>query len=127
MSSFTDHLLLEDLGDGTFQLLKEFRYHVGDEDSNNVICVPRNFTTDFASVPRIFWNVIPPYGRHGKAAVVHDYLYATNGLHGRFNRQRCDEIFLEAITVLGVGAIKRQIMFRAVRMFGQKPWEACSK
>ena len=123
MSSFTDHLLLEDLGDEHFELLQRFRYRVGDESSNEIIDVPRGFITDFASVPRLFWNVIPPYGKHGKAAVVHDYLYGTNGLYGRYSRARCDAIFLEAMAVLGVGVIRRQIMFRAVRAFGFTAWQ----
>ena len=125
MSSFTDPLIIIDEGGEDFTLAERFRYRVGGLNSNEIVDVPKGFRTNFASVPRIFWNIIPPDGKHGKAAVVHDYLYSTHGLFGRYSRQRCDEIFLEAMEVLGVGAIKRNIMFRAVRWFGKSAWDKC--
>src|SRR5262249_35732270 len=39
------------------------------------IMVPRGFVTDFASVPRLFWSLLPPIGRYGYAALFHDYVY----------------------------------------------------
>ena len=39
--------------------------------------VPAGFETDFASVPRAFWSVFPPYGPYTKSAVLHDWLYVT--------------------------------------------------
>lgn len=127
MSTFTDPLDLRDNGDETFSLLSRFRYHVGEIGSGEVIDVPPSFKTDFASIPRLFWNIIPPYGKHGKAAVIHDYLYRTGGYFGRYSRKRCDEIFLEAMRVLGVGAFKAGIMFRAVRIFGASSFQPFPK
>lgn len=61
MTSFTKPLIVTPLEDGErWELVEEFEYHVGSVDSNEVICVPQGFITDFASIPRIFWNILPP-------------------------------------------------------------------
>jgi hypothetical protein len=120
MSSFTTPLILTPLDDGErWRLVEPFEYHVGEEGSGSMIRVPAGFETDFASVPRFFWRILPPWGRYGKAAVVHDYLYGSHAC----TRERADEIFLEAMTVLGVPAWKRNVMYRAVRWFGQAAWD----
>lgn len=50
------------------------------DKSEPIIRVPAGFVTDFASIPRAFWVVLPPTGKYGKAAVVHDYLYVMGGI-----------------------------------------------
>ena len=35
------------------------------------------FMTDFASIPRPLWSILPQWGRYGNAAVVHDFGYWT--------------------------------------------------
>jgi Asp-tRNA(Asn)/Glu-tRNA(Gln) amidotransferase A subunit family amidase len=86
------------------------------------IAVPAGFVTDFASVPWGFWNLEPPLGDAGKAAVVHDYLYATRGLQGRFSRAQADGIFREALRALGVPLCKRALLWAAVRLGGAGGW-----
>ncbi len=120
MSSFTTPLVLEYLDGRTWRVAEEFVYHIGAEGSGMAIHVPKGFETDFASVPRVFWRVLPPTGDYGKAAVIHDKLYKD----GSGNREWCDGVFLEAMTVLGVSLIKRQIIYRAVRLFGWIAWNA---
>lgn len=80
--------------------------------------VPAAFVTDFASVPRLFWNIFPPWGKYSKAAVVHDYLYVIGGC----TRAYADYIFLEAMEVLGVNICTRRIMYSAVRAGGWIYW-----
>ncbi len=82
--------------------------------------VPRGFMTDFASVPRAFWPVLPPTGQYGPAAVIHDYLYR-NGLTSRAD---ADWTFREAMERLGVGWFTRQTMYLAVRSFGWAAYHA---
>ena len=119
MSSFTDPLVITPLDDGrTFRLVSEFDYHVGSETSSDYIHVPAGFVTDFASVPQPFWSAIPPWGKYGKAAVVHDYLY---GCKDR-SRKAADGVFLEAMCVLGVPWWERTIMWAAVRIGGYWAW-----
>jgi hypothetical protein len=115
MSIFTRPLIVSPQTDGkTWTLVEPFCYDVGFEGSKNTIDVPAGFITDFASVPRPFWWIIPRWGSYGNAAVVHDYLYQT----GTKSRKYADEIFLEAMKVSGTSWICRHIMFLAVRIFG---------
>ena len=41
---------------------------------HQMIVIPKGFQTDLASVPRIFWVILPPFGAYEAAAVLHDYL-----------------------------------------------------
>lgn len=58
--------------------------------------IEKGFTTDLASVPRIFWPVIPPFGRYARAAVLHDYLLQENWV----SIETANEMFFEALDVL---------------------------
>ena len=79
------------------------------------IVVPKGFVTDFATIPRILWPIFPPYGRHTKAAILHDYLYTSCTC----SRRQSDKIFREAMKKDGVGWLRRGIMWAAVRLFGR--------
>lgn len=124
MSSFTTPLKLTPV-DGkteTFELLEEFVYHLGHEDSSTYVRVPKGFITDGASIPEILWSVLSPWGPYGKAAVVHDYLCThrlmiRDGEVSRVTREGADWIFLEAMQVLGVPWFTAHIMWRAVRSY----------
>ena len=119
MSSFTTPLIVQPLDDGrTWRLEEEFRYRVGGGDSEEIITVPKGFETVFASVPRAFWRVIPPWGIYGKATVIHDFCYRTRP----YSRKRADEILLEGMKVLGVACWKRLAIYGAVRAFGWVAW-----
>ena len=105
-----------------WQLLQPFVYYVGTDPSEHVISVPIGFVTDFASIPRACWWLYPPTGRWGKAAVIHDYLYRTPSQ--QCTRKQADQIFVEAMTVLGVPRHRRAIMYRALRIFGARNFKA---
>ncbi len=134
MSSFTKPLILKFLDlkkdRKRFQLIESFEYWRHTKDDNDIITIPAGYRTDFASVPRFFWRIIPPIGLYGKAAVIHDYLYdnyrarfaqypATSYFRKKM-RKECDLIFLEAMEVLGVSKWKRLLMYRAVRIGGPR-------
>lgn len=121
MSSFTQPLTVTKLSARRWRVERAFEYHVGFEDSSEVISIPQGFITDFASVPRIFWVLFPPDGKYTQAAVVHDYLYMRHGIlaEREYSRKRCDQIFLEAMKVLGVPLLTRRIMYTAVRIGGR--------
>jgi len=80
--------------------------------------IPAGFVTDFASVPRAFWRIVPPWGRYFPAAIVHDYLYS---IHDR-PKEAADKIFLLIMEALKIPAWRRHIMYRAVRWFGGRAW-----
>jgi hypothetical protein len=51
----------------------------------DVLTVPAGFQTDLASVPRLFWALLPPQGAYERAAVLHDWLCTELG---RYHRER---------------------------------------
>lgn len=94
MSKFTDILTVSPLADGrTWVLRKKFGYDIGEKGSGNSIDVPIRFMTDFASVPRLFRGLVSKWGKHGNAAVIHDYCYWTQTCC----RKDSDKIFREAM------------------------------
>lgn len=90
-------------------------FHAGFGQGDYRIDVPAGFETDFASVPRVFWNILPPTGSYGKAAVIHDYLYRIPWLA---TRTQADAVLLEAMTFLKVGWWTRQVIYWGVRVGG---------
>ena len=121
MSSFTTPLIVSPLRDGrNWKLVKKFIYHVGSKYSRELIRVPAGFVTDFASSPFFIWSFIPAWGRYGKAAVVHDYLYQTQTR----TRKEADDIFREAMIVLKVNPVRVFLMYWGVRLFGWLAWRS---
>ena len=114
MSSFTAPAIVEVKGSYDFRLVENFEYYITDEQGEK-ITVPKGFVTDFASVPRIFWNIFPPIGRYTKACIIHDYMY-DNAIK---TKKEADLIFYQAMDVLGVPKWKRLVMYWAVRVFGR--------
>ncbi len=114
MSSFTEDLIVSPLPDGRrWRLVKGFSYYL-DEENKVKITVPESFVTDFASVPRVFWIIMPPHGKYTKASVIHDYLYHT----GLFSRTESDKIFYDAMIVLNANKIKAYLAYLGARLVG---------
>ena len=86
--------------------------------SARTILIPRGFVTDFASVPTTFWAWMPPTGRYGLPAIVHDWLYWDQ----RFSRSEADDIFDAALADLSVSSWRKFVLYRSVRWFGGKYW-----
>jgi hypothetical protein len=104
------------LGRDHWRVLTPFSYKIADGEW---VTIPAGYLTDGASVPKVFWNIIPPWGAYGQAAVVHDILceYLTivkDGAPVRIDRSRCDEILNEAMYALGVPDGKRMMIYTAV-------------
>jgi len=119
MSRFTDALVVTPLADGTtWVILRDFGYDVGAEGSGDTVSVAIGFQTDFASIPRVFWIVLPRWGKYGNAAVIHDWLYWAQ----ERSRREADAIFLEGMGVLGVGMLTRWTIYLAVRAAGWFAW-----
>jgi len=118
MSSFTKPLTVTKIDARKWKVERSFIYIIDFEDALESIEIPKGFITDFASVPRAFWMVIPPDGKYTQAAVLHDFLYFTQ----THTRKEADKIFLEAMAVLNVPWWKRRTMWLAVRMASWIPW-----
>lgn len=102
-----------------WRLLRPFVYKVGSLDSNVFVEVPRNYITDFASVPWFARWLVPRHGSHGQAAILHDWLcdyhvvQETVGdkiLWREISRKRVDHIFYEAMRVAKVPAYRRWLI-----------------
>jgi hypothetical protein len=103
-------------------------------NAEHAITVRPGFVTDLVSVPRFAWSVMPPDGPAVKAAVIHDFLYATRGTGAwkrhpsgvarpePYSRAEADWILRDALKNRGVGVIRRNIIWAAVRMFGARGW-----
>lgn len=112
-----NHLLLHPLEDGrTWRVETELHYR---SQYGYDIVVPKGFCTDFASVPRFFWRLLPPWDKYGLAAIMHDWLYTKQ----TYPREVADTIFYEAMGDLNVPFWKRWTMYRAVRGFGWLAWQ----
>jgi hypothetical protein len=74
------------------------------------VVIPKGFVTDLATVPRIFWGIISPSGRHDLACVVHDYLLDTG-----YNRKQADRELLHFLKKSKVHKVKSHLMYALVR------------
>lgn len=93
-----------------FELYEPLEYMSKDEF---LFVIPRKIGTDFASIPRMFRAMISRVGKYGKAAVLHDWLCQ----YKIVSRKEADQLFLEAMTILGVGWFKRRTMYIGVRSY----------
>lgn len=119
-------------GRSLWGLQRPLSYRPGDRQ--HAITVPAGFVTDLASVPRWAWTLIPPDGPWVKAAIIHDFLYATGGT-GKwkkhpasitrsepYTRLEADTIMREGMENRGVGWISRNLIYAAVRLGGGPGW-----
>lgn len=111
--AFKTFLVVRAIDEKYWELEGDLVYE-GNEDH---FLVPKGYLTDFASVPRMFWWLIPRYGRYTEAAVLHDYL-CDEAKAGRFSRCDADGIFRRTLKELGVGYLRRRLMWAAVRWGG---------
>lgn len=107
------------LGKDHWRILTPFSYRI---DAERHVSVPAGYLTDGASVPQLFWNMIPPWGKYGQAAVVHDLLceylqVVRNGRPERISRAYCDSVLNEAMVSLRVPDAKRLTIYGAVCLY----------
>ena len=109
-----------ELGERVFYSCDPIAYDVGD----HLIIVPELFLSDGLSIPSAARPLIntPKAPEWIGAGVLHDWLYSNcdTPAHQKITRKMADVIFLLAMKHLyGVGAIKRRIIYWAVRTFGR--------
>ncbi len=114
---FLDALDAEFLPDGYhWRLLKPVYL---DDARLGCIKVPSLFVTDLGSIPRIFWNILPPIGPASEAFVIHDYLYATQTC----SRASADGVLLRAMKVMRTHWVARWAIYLGVRVGGWYAWK----
>jgi len=100
-----------------FRLLTSFHQH-------QVITIKPGLVTDFASVPRIFWNLFPPHTYEVRGpALVHDALYQFNVVP----RKTADKLFYKHLRSRGTSKLKAWAMYQAVRLGGKKAYETYTR
>jgi hypothetical protein len=107
---FISPLLLEVIGDKLFVLREDFIVSI----EGTLVEVPKGFTTDLASVPRLPVVYLSLGSIGHKAAVLHDYLYDTN----MYDRIFCDQYYFHALVESGVSKWKAYPMYWGVRVGG---------
>lgn len=134
MAGFLSPLELEYLDGRQWRITQPFEYCLGRPESLERVIIPTGFVTDFASIPRMLWTLLPPTGAYGKAAVVHDWLYQKRlittlwpttdvPVRSRLcSRGEADHTLLEAMQVLGVTWPTRSTIYAGVRTGGWVTW-----
>ena len=134
MSSFTsfsgpldtryDAVASDAMGSDHWRVLREFRFWAELPRLGRIwITVPAGYLTDGASVPRLVWGLVPPWGAYGQAAVVHDLLceylvvMTDAGKQVDITRAEADALFLEAMIVLRVPTPNRSLMYAGVSTY----------
>jgi hypothetical protein len=120
MAQFQTKLRVEKItardGKSFWRLLAPLVYH--SDLVSILITAPKKFLTDFASVPRLPLAYLIAGDTAHEAAVVHDYLYCTNGV----SRRVADAIFYEAMRVSGEPRWRAFLMWSAVRVSAWVAW-----
>lgn len=88
--------------------------------NGQAIVIPRGFVTDLATVPRLFWGIISPSGRHDLACLTHDYLLENN-----WERRTADRELRFLLIRSGVRPLKTNLMYHAVRLYGRFKTRPC--
>jgi hypothetical protein len=111
-----------------FVIRRGFRYYLTDNEAGEFVDVPANFVTNFASTPRLLWNLFPPTGSYAQAAVVHDKLFLAPVVRTAHGARPCPfaetpGIFLSAAEACGTGWFARRIMYRMLQAFSRPSWD----
>jgi hypothetical protein len=96
------------------------RWRIGEDvrvtkDGEPVFTVPADFSTDLASVPRMFWLITGgKTGAHQRAAVCHDYQCFVREI----SSNEAAQMFLDIMNQDGVSYWRAKMMYWAVRYGG---------
>lgn len=103
-----------------YRVVKGFEYITS---TGLIVVVPTGYLTDGASIPRIFRGYINPWGRHARAAIIHDVLCDFATIYDRNDKgvivsdNDINRIFLEAMSTDSVKSSKRVIIITGVKLY----------
>ncbi|HEV7645800.1 MAG TPA: DUF1353 domain-containing protein [Pyrinomonadaceae bacterium] len=98
------------------------------------LTAPKDSFTDLASVPRFLWPMVSSFELSIEAPLFHDLLYRCGGdlpagqmepledPKHMFLRKDADDLFYELMEKRQIAKWKRDVAYRAVRMFGGHRW-----
>ena len=95
-----------------------------------IIPVPARFVSDFASVPKRVQWLIPSFGRHYSAAIVHDWMYAVGDAGNEHQKSQADLYFYVGLRSAGTDWFRSTLAYLAVKYasktFGTKSELTCN-
>ena len=102
-------------GRNLWRLLGDYRAEVG---PGCTIVVPKGYVTNFGTVPRSFYRLVTP-AELREASIVHDWLcnehFDGNLSDSGYSRWMADAVLYESMKAVGVGGIRRVLVWLAVR------------
>lgn len=104
---------------GKFWILqKDLKWIIG--GTKTEIVVPRGFVTDYASIPQALWGVVKPRGQYDRAAIIHDYLYWSQGC----TREQADRLMVIAMKESNVGWFDAVKIYKGLEVGGLIGWNS---
>ncbi|MFT5612265.1 MAG: hypothetical protein ACI9WC_002772 [Arenicella sp.] len=98
-------------------LVRDMVYILGQTDIS--ITVPKEFVTNFASVPKGLWSFgLSPHGKFSKAAIIDDYLYWTQGCSSKQSAM----IMLIVMKESQVEAVDQFALYEGLDQAGNPAW-----
>ncbi len=98
---------LKRIGPNKWELLEDWH--------SPFMVIPKEFVTDGASVPRLFWWFASPSGDLFEAAIIHDFMYkkAIN------TKVDADHMFKRAAKYYMANRLRRNLAYVMVKCFGK--------
>jgi uncharacterized UPF0160 family protein len=94
------------------QPLKNNKFRILEDIVYKDIKIPKDYITNGADVPRIFWSFIPPNKSDFlPAVIVHDFLC------DKEEYKKADEYFEECLEVLGIEKLDKYLLVKSVRIY----------
>lgn len=109
--------------DRIYYLDKEINWSPGPGQNAPAVVVPAGFVTDLASIPRVFWSMLPTDGAYTFPAIIHDYLYWTQ----KHPRETADSVFQYGMDDMKVSSAIALAIYTAVRVGGGSAWDNNAK
>lgn len=101
-------MVVEPLKNNTFKVVQEVEY-LG-------VKIPKDFTSNGANIPRLFWIIYPPFKpKYLKAIILHDYLCANADSKAKF--KEADEYLKKGLKDCGAGFITQNVFYYSVRIY----------
>jgi hypothetical protein len=110
-------------GNTNWMLLKNIKIVA----NNKLFIIPKNFVTDFASVPKFLKPLFPNKFLYNQIAVLHDYLYSKYSDELNITREESDIILKEGLKMIDNNSFKSilisNIFYYTVKIFGKSHWK----
>lgn len=120
---FITELVCSPIGEGLWRLREPLVYH---SELLETVAVPSGFVCDGNSLPRLA-RVVSERMDYAEAGFLHDYLYRKGAVYSNpdveLTRQLADEVYREALEVLGLWGPRRWLRWTGLRLGAWRVWQ----